>query len=136
MIAFIDDARDAYGVEPICKQLPIAVSTYYEHKTRQSDPDRAPERVKRDRWLKVEIQRVWDENLQVYGAKKVWRQLKREGIVVARCTVARLMKALGIQVSDGPPGRFRSQTIQIIIPFVGQIPDYSGAWRALFRKRG
>ena len=97
MIAFIDEQRDKHGVEPICKQLPIAVSTYYEHKARQSDPDREPERIKRDRWLKVEIQRVWDENLQVYGAKKVWHQLKREGIAVARCTVERLMNALGIQ---------------------------------------
>ena len=96
MIAFIDEQRDKHGVEPICKQLPIAVSTYYEHKARQSDPDREPERIKRDRWLKVEIQRVWDENLQVYGAKKVWHQLKREGIAVARCTVERLMNALGI----------------------------------------
>jgi transposase InsO family protein len=96
MIAFIDAARDEYGVEPICKQLPIAVSTYYAHKARQTDPDRAPERVKRDLWLKGEIQRVWDENLQVYGAKKVWRQLKREGIAVARCTVERLMNTLGI----------------------------------------
>jgi putative transposase len=73
------------------------VSTYYEHKARESDPDRAPDRVKQDRWLEVEIQRVWDENLQVYGAKKVWRQLTREGIAVARCTVERLMNKLGIQ---------------------------------------
>jgi len=97
MIAFIDEQRDAHGVEPICKQLPMAVSTYYEHKARQADPDREPERVKRDRWLKVEIQRVWDENQQVYGARKVWHQMKREAIEVARCTVERLMKALAIQ---------------------------------------
>jgi len=97
MIAFIDEQREQYGVEPICKQLPIAVSTYYEHKARQSDPDRAPARLKQDRWLKDEIQRVWDENLQVYGAKKVWRQLKREGFAVARCTVERLMTHLGLQ---------------------------------------
>jgi len=97
MIAFIDEQRKDYGVEPICKQLPIAVSTYYEHKGRQADPDKVPERVKRDRRLEVEIQRVWNENLQVYGAKKVWRQLKREGIKVARCTVERLMKRLGLE---------------------------------------
>ena len=96
MIAFIDEQRDEHGVEPICKQLPIAVSTYYEHKARQSDPDREPARVKRDRWLKVEVQRVWDKNLQVYGAKKIWRQLHRESILVARCTVERLMNCLGI----------------------------------------
>ena len=97
MIAFIDEQRCEHGIEPICQQLPIAVSTYYEHKARQLDPDKAPDRVKRDRWLEAEIQRVWDENLQVYGAKKVWHQLKREGITVARCTVERLMKRLDIQ---------------------------------------
>ena len=92
MIAFIDAQREDYGVEPICKQYPIAMSTYYEHKARQADPDRAPERVKRDRRVETEIQRVWDEYLQVYGAEKVWRQTNREGIEVARCTVMRLMK--------------------------------------------
>jgi len=97
MIAFIDKQCDVFGIEPICKQLPMAVSTYYEHKARQSAPDKEPDRVKRDRWLEVEVQRVWDENLQVYGAKKVWRQLKREDIAVARCTVERLMRRLGIQ---------------------------------------
>jgi transposase InsO family protein len=97
MIAFIDEQRDEHGVEPVCKQLPIAVSTYYEHKARETDPDREPERVKRDRWLAVEIQRVWDENQQVYGARKVWRQLHREAVTVARCTVERLMADLGIQ---------------------------------------
>ena len=96
MIAFIDAHKDQYGIEPICKQLPIAVSTYYAHKERASDPDRQSNRTLRDRCLKEEIQRVWDENLQVYGAKKVWRQLKREGFVVARCTVERLMKQLEI----------------------------------------
>jgi transposase InsO family protein len=97
MIAFIDQQRNEHGVEPICKQLPITVSTYYEHKARQSDPDREPDRVKRDRWLSVEVQRVWDENQQAYGARKVWLQLRRESITVARCTVERLMKRLGIQ---------------------------------------
>jgi transposase InsO family protein len=96
MIAFIDEQRERHGVEPVCKQLPIAVSTYYEHKAREADPDREPVRVKRDRWLKVEIQRVWDENHQVYGARKVWRQMHREAIDVARCTVERLMPILGI----------------------------------------
>lgn len=97
MIAFIDVHRDQHGVEPICKQLPIAVSTYYEHKFRETNPDREPGRVKRDCLLKVEIQRVYDENLQVYGARKIWRQLNREGIVVAKCTVERLMHKLAIQ---------------------------------------
>jgi len=96
MIALIDEHRDECGIEPICQQLPIAVSTYYEHKARQTDPDREPDRIKRDRWLMPEVQRVWDENLQVYGANKIWRQLKREGFAVARCTVERLMKKLGL----------------------------------------
>jgi len=97
MIAFIDAQRDQHGVEPMCKQLPMAVSTYYERKARQANPEREPERVKRDGLLKVEIQRVYDENLQVYGARKIWRQLNREGIVVAKCTIERLMNDLGIQ---------------------------------------
>ncbi len=97
MVAFIDAHRDEYGVEPICRQLPIAPATYYEHKAREKDPDRRPPRSKRDATLKGEIQRVWDENLQVYGAYKVWRQLNREQIRVARCTVERLMRDLGLK---------------------------------------
>jgi transposase InsO family protein len=97
MTAFVDAYRDEYGVEPICQQLPIAPSTYYERKARQANPDREPKRVKRDRALEAEIRRVWEENFRVYGARKVWRQLKREGIEVARCTVERLMNTLGIQ---------------------------------------
>lgn len=97
MITFIDRHKDQHGIEPMCQQLPIAVSTYYTHKERASDPDKESNRAIRDRFLKPEIQRVWNENLQVYGVKKVWRQLKREGFVVARCTVERLMKELGIQ---------------------------------------
>jgi putative transposase len=75
MTAFIDDHRDAYGVEPICSVLPIAPSTYYEHKARQADPSRLPRRSRRDAALMVEIERVWDENRQIYGARKVWHQL-------------------------------------------------------------
>jgi transposase InsO family protein len=97
MVSFIDDLRDEHGVEPICAQLPIAPSTYYEHKAREGDPDRLPWRTQRDAALKPEIQRVWDENFCVYGAGKVWRQLKREGFDVARCTVERLMSVLGLQ---------------------------------------
>jgi putative transposase len=97
MIAFIDAHRDEYGVESICAQLPIAPSTYYEHKGRQIDPSRAPARVQRDRELKVDIQRVWQENFEVYGARKVWRQLNREEIIVPRCTVERLMRQLGVR---------------------------------------
>jgi transposase InsO family protein len=96
MIAFIDAHRDELGVESICKQLPIAPSTYYEHKSRQVDPSRLPARVLRDTELSCAIRRVWEENFRVYGARKVWRQLHREGIPVARCTVERLMHQAGI----------------------------------------
>jgi len=97
MIAFIDDHRAAYGVEPICRELPIAPSTYYAHAARRADPAKAPSRVRRDAVLCSEIQRVWTENFGVYGVRKVWRQLGREGIRVARCTVARLMRRMGLQ---------------------------------------
>jgi len=97
LISFIDEHRVKYGVEPICRQLPISPSTYYELKAREDDPDRLPERTKRDSSLELDIQRVWEDNFEVYGARKVWRQMKREGIEIARCTVERLMKRLGIQ---------------------------------------
>ena len=96
MLAFIDAHRGEYGVESICKQLPIAPSTYYEHKSRQADPSRLPLRVQRDAELSGSIRRVWDENFWVYGARKVWRQLRREGVPVARCTVERLMRHAGL----------------------------------------
>ena len=97
MVSYIDQHRDQYGVEPICEVLPIAPSTYYDHKAQQIDPERRSDRTKRDETLKPEIQRVWDENFSVYGARKVWLQLNREEIEVARCTVARLMKDPEIQ---------------------------------------
>ena len=91
------DDREGYGVESICKQPPIAPSAYYEHKAREADPQRLPRRAWRDEALKADIRRVWDGNFQVYGAKKVWRQLTREQILVARCTVERLMGVLGLR---------------------------------------
>ena len=97
MIAFIDDHRDKHGVEPICDMLPIAPATYYDHLARRADPARLSDRAKRDEELRPHIQRVSDANWRVYGVRKVWRQLRREGVDVARCTVARLMKAMGIQ---------------------------------------
>ena len=109
MVSFIDEHRDEYGVEPICAQLPIAPSTYYEHKAREADPGRLPPRVQRDRELSDEIQRVWDENFCVYGARKVWRQLNREQFAVARCTVERLMRILGLQ------GVVRGQTCRTTV---------------------
>ena len=97
MVSFVDDHRGEYGVEPICEVLPIAPSTYYEAKYRERDPTRLPARTRRDQVLSQEIHRVWDENFQVYGIRKVWRQLGREGRPVARCTVARLMRRLGLR---------------------------------------
>ena len=97
MVRFIDQHRDTYGVEPICAELPIAPSTYYEYKARESDPERVPVRHRRDAALEIEIQRVWEANLRVYGARKVWKQLNREQIRIAKCTTERLMKRLGIQ---------------------------------------
>ena len=96
MKAFIDEHRGAYGVEPICKVLPIAPSTYHAHAARKADPSRVSARAKRDAVLRPEIERVWRENFQVYGARKVWLQLGREAVAVARCTVERLMNQMGL----------------------------------------
>ncbi len=109
MIAFIDAHRDAYGVEPICKVLPIAPSTYHEHAAKRRDPARRSERAKRDEVLKGEVQRVFEENFRVYGVRKIWRQLKREGFEVARCTVARLMRAMGLE------GIVRGKTVRTTV---------------------
>jgi putative transposase len=97
MKAFIDEHRNVYGVEPICRVLPIAPSTYYEHAARRADPDRRPARERRDAALCQEIRRIFAAQFGVYGIRKVWRQMKREGIAVARCTVARLMRQMGLQ---------------------------------------
>ena len=97
MIAFIDDHREVHGIEPICRLLRIAPSTYHAHKFRQRNPQRRSVRAQRDEKLLPEIERVWNENFRVYGVRKVWRQLRREGFAVARCTVERLMKRLGLR---------------------------------------
>ena len=96
MVAFIDQHRDTYGVESICALLPIAPSTYFRRKAQQQDPTQRSARAQRDDELRAAIQRVWDNNEQVYGPRKVWRQLRREGHDVARCTVERLMRDLGL----------------------------------------
>ena len=101
MIAFIDEHRAIYGVEPICRVLPIAPSTYRHHGARQRDPSLLPDRARRDLVLMEEIERVFEANYSVYGARKVWRQLRREGRDVARCTVERLMRALGLAGRSG-----------------------------------
>lgn len=109
MIAFIDDHRSEFGVEPICRMLPIAPSTYHDHLAKRRDPSLLSERARRDLALKVEVQRVFEENFGVYGVRKVWRHLRREGHGVARCTVARLMRQLGLQ------GVIRGKTIRTTI---------------------
>ena len=86
----------AHGVGPVCRELNIAPSTYYWHQQRQQSPEKHSQRLQRDALLKVQIQQVYDDNYGVYGARKVWRQLQREGIGVARCTVERLMKMMGL----------------------------------------
>ena len=110
MTAFVDENRDEFGVEPICAELPIAPSTYYEHKRREREPDRRSARDRRDAELVPQIRRVWEANFGVYGARKVWRQLQREGIEVARCTVERLMRREGLQ------GVVRGETKRTTIP--------------------
>ena len=97
MIRYIDEYRTVFGVEPICDQLPIAPATYYEYKRREREPERRAARAHSDKALRGEIGRVFDDNYRVYGARKVWRQLNREGHRVARCTVERLMAEMGLE---------------------------------------
>lgn len=106
MIQFIDDHRQEYGVEPIGRVLPVAPSTYYEHAAQRRDPARRCARAQRDEGLKAEVQRVFRSNFGVYGARKVWRQLLREGFEVARCTVERLMREMGLK------GAIRGKTVR------------------------
>ncbi|WP_199555722.1 IS3 family transposase [Sandaracinobacteroides hominis] len=106
MIAFIDDQRAVHGVEPICRVLPIAPSTYHAHAAKRTDPLRLSARARRDAALRIEVRRVFEANFRVYGVRKVWRQMQREGFDVARCTVARLMRAMGLAgVIRGKPVR-------------------------------
>ena len=109
MIAFIDDHRGEYGVEPICRMLAIAPSTYYAHLSRRRDPAKLSRRDLRDQVLCDHIRRIWRENFEVYGARKVWRQLLREGVEVARCTVERLMRRMGLK------GALRGKTIRTTV---------------------
>lgn len=110
MIAFIDDHRGAYGVEPICKVLPIAPSTYFDHRAKQADPARLSARARRDAALRLKINHVFEQNLKVYGARKVWLQLKRAGSEVARYTVERLMRVMGLH------GVIRGKVIRTTTP--------------------
>ena len=116
IVSFIDAHREEFGVEPICTQLQTAPSWYYEQKARAVDPSRVPARAQRDAELRPEIARVWRANRRVYGAKKVWKELRRERHSVARCTVARLMQA------DGQRGVVRGRRVQTTIPDVHSEP--------------
>jgi transposase InsO family protein len=116
MVRFIAEHRATFGVEPICAVLPIAPSVYYEHQARERDPERRPGRTRRDERLCEDIRRVWTENRAVYGVRKVWNELKRQQQVVARCTVARLMRRLGLA------GVVRGRTFKVTT-----IPDTAAA---------
>jgi len=110
MIRFIDDHREIYGVEPICRVLQIAPSTWYDHQAKRRNPALRSDRDLMDEALKPEIQRVFDKNHQLYGIRKVWRALRREGYDVARCTVARLMRDMGLR------GAIRGKKVRTTIP--------------------
>ncbi len=112
MWAFIDQYRETLGVEPICRVLQVAPSGYRRHAAQQRDPARRSARAQRDEALMRHIQRLWDAHRQVYGVAKVWRQLQREGLAAARCTVARLMRQLGLR------GVRRGQAVRTTMPNV------------------
>lgn len=115
MIAFIEEHRAALGVESICKHLPIAPSTFYAHLAKRMNPDLLSDRAKRDHVLRPEIKRIWDENYRVYGVRKVWHQMRREGFQIARCTVARLMKDMDLH------GIVRGKTVKTTVPDKTQV---------------
>src|SRR5713101_1057617 len=96
MVTFIDDYRKTYGVQPISRVLPIAPSTYFRHKAEQRDPTQRSARAQRDEVLRAIIRRIWNENQQVYGPRKVWKQMGRENLRAARCRVRRLMREMGL----------------------------------------
>ena len=108
MVNFIDQNRAAWGVEPSCDALPIAPSTYYEVKDGEADPSKLSQRRRRDSELKTLIQKVWDQNWQVYGPRKVWNQLLREGVTVGRGRIERLMRQMGLVGTIRSPGKRRT----------------------------
>ena len=130
MIAFIDEHRAVHGVEPICKLLPIAPSTYHAHLVRRDDPSKLSDRARRDAALRIEVRRVFDANFRVYGVRKIWRQLRREGFDVARCTVARLMHAMGLAgVIRGKPVRTTISDRSAPCP-LDRVIHRRGPWRS------
>jgi transposase InsO family protein len=143
MIGFIDDHRAAHGVEPICGVLPITPSTYHAHAAQRVDPGKASARARRDAVLRAQIRQVFDANFAVYGVRKVWRQLGREGTSVARCTVARLMRQMGLrgvvrgkQARTCPADRvnrqFRASRPKPAVanpPYTPSVMSYEGIWQ-------
>ena len=107
---FVDEHRQEFGVEPICKVLQFAPSAYHRHAARQHDPSLASSRAQRDAALMPQIERVWNANMQVYGADKVWKQMNREGVAIARCTVERLMKRMSLR------GVMRGKVVRTTVP--------------------
>ncbi len=127
MADFIETNRGGYGVESICSVLPIAPSTFYEHQAREKNPDRLPARAKRDAKLRVEIDRVWRENRQVYGVRKVWKQLNRENTDVARCGGPSLSSLRNIVFGSFQKTRGGSLTlVGGLVPMVQVIPQRPG----------
>jgi putative transposase len=143
-VAYIDAHRDRFGVESICRVLPIAPSTYHRHRWQQVEPTRQSARAQRDDTLRPEIQRVWDENHQVYGPRKVWKQLKREGFRVARCTVGRLMRDMGVRgavrgrawITTTHAGEGARPRDLVDRQFVATRPDSSGYRTSRMSRRG
>src|SRR3546814_3090217 len=127
MIGFMDDHRESYGVEPICGVLPIAPSTYRAQAARRKSPELASARERRDRALAPEVRRVFEENFSVYGARKVWRQLRREGFDVARCTVERLMRAMGLE------GAVRGKKLRTTISDRSRSEEHTSELQSLMR---
>lgn len=120
MVGFIDAFRDEHGVEPIAAELPIAPSTYFEHKARQADPDRRPARQRQDVIDRGHIRRVWQASSGRYGVRKVWKQLHREGVPIAKCTVRRLMRQMGL---EGATRGKRWTTTTVADPAATRSPD-------------
>ena len=125
----MDEHRGAYGVQPICRVMQIAPSTYWLHAQRKAQPELRPERAKRDDVLVGEVERVWQENLQVYGVRKVWHQLRREGFEVARCTVGRLMRSSGLR------GVVRGKKVRTTMPDLAAARPSDKVQRVFYAER-
>ncbi len=138
MVAFIDAHREVHGVESICMLLPIAPSTYFRHKAEQRDPTRRSARAHRDEVLRAIIRRIYDENHRVYGPRKVWKQMGREGLRDARCRVRRLMREMGlvgavrgrawVTTTQSQPDAQRPMDL-VERAFHGDVPESSSGWR-------